>query len=72
VQYTSKVERTVCTAENTTESRSAIRTRFTSIWRSEVRISKRQSQRPEPTPALVFSLVYNTSYLLGSACTIFM
>jgi hypothetical protein len=37
------------------------RTRFT-IWGSEIHMSKIRRRRPEPTPASVYSPVYNTSY----------
>jgi hypothetical protein len=58
------IRRTICTAENTTESRSAISHTFHNV------VEKRNPYRsinrlrlPEPTPALLLSPPYNMSYL---------
>jgi hypothetical protein len=73
-QYTSKFERTVCTTANTTESRSAFSNMFhNDMDERDSYQCKSRRRRPEPTPATVFSPVYNISVkdsegnVLGSA-----
>jgi len=52
VQYTYNVERTVCTAENRTESRSATSNTFhNTVVKRNPCGSKNWSRRPKPTPA---------------------
>jgi hypothetical protein len=56
------ISRTVCTAESTTESRSAISNTFLNDMEKRNRHqSKSRNLRPKPTPVSVSSPVYNTS-----------
>jgi hypothetical protein len=55
VQNTSIVERTVCTAKNTTKSRSAISNTFhNDMEKRNPYQSKTRRRSPKPTPASVF------------------
>jgi hypothetical protein len=59
----SNVERTVCATENIMESCSAVLNTFHDMEKRNPYQSKILCPRPEPTPALVTSSVYSTSYL---------
>jgi hypothetical protein len=68
------IRRTVCTAESTTESRSAISHTFHDMEKRNPYQSKSRRRRPKPTSASVSSPMYNTSpvkdsegNMLGSA-----
>jgi hypothetical protein len=63
-QDTSNVERTVCTTENTTESRSAISNTFYNDMEKRNPYQSK-SPRPKPTLASVSSPVYNTSVVFN-------
>jgi hypothetical protein len=61
------ISRTVCTAESTTESRSAISNTFlNNMEKRNPHQSKSRSRRPKPTPASVSSPVYNASFVKES------
>jgi hypothetical protein len=61
------IHRTVCIAESTTESHSAISHTFhNDTEKQNPYQSKSRRRRPEPTPASFSSPLYNTSYLSGA------
>jgi len=63
-QCTPNVEWTVCTTENTMESRNAISNAFHNDMENQNPcLSKSRCLRPKQTPASFYSPVYNTSYL---------
>jgi hypothetical protein len=61
------IRRTVCTAESTVDSRSAISHMFhNDMEKQNSYQSKSRRRRHEQTPASFSSPVYNTSYLSGT------
>jgi hypothetical protein len=63
VQYTSNIEMTVCTTENTIESRSSIKNTFHNVVEKRNPYqSKNRRRRPEPTLASLLSPAYSVSY----------